>query len=185
MLHSCTNSQEAQSASAIASRARREVFLGSPTENGYYGKWDYMNDRYASIFRFLEVAALTPKRMNDDLVQFWFKEEQYYIRFLEQKKAVRLFHPRIWQVESHLEFGISTFVSNDMNDDAFGIKMFVNGTENYVYAAADLFVTDIEAFKNTFFDYMNAMNWAVVEFRKRTDEAMEDEENPAPHDPRS
>ena len=122
--------------------------------------------------------------MNDDLVQFWFKEEQYYIRFLEQKKAVRLFHPRIWQVESHLEFGISTFVSNDMNDDAFGIKMFVNGTENYVYAAADLFVTDIEAFKNTFFDYMNAMNWAVVEFRKRTDEAMEDEENPASHDPR-
>jgi hypothetical protein len=54
----------------------------------------------------------------------------------------------------------------------------VNEHDHYVYAVVGLFFTALEEWKNTFFDYMQSLNWAIVEFRQRAHEAMEAERNP-------
>ena len=76
-------------------------------------------------------------------------------------------------------------MGNDLNKESFGTKTFVHNDDHYVYTVADVFLTDIEVFKQTFVDYMHAMNWAIVQFREQTDEAMRDEENSASDDPTS
>ncbi len=139
-----------------------------------------MSDMPDHVYDFLATVELDPKKMNDRMVQFWFKEESYYLRFFKDRQDIRIFHPRVYYVESHMEFGVATFVGNTMNKHAFGTKVFVNDNDNYVYAASEMFVADIEQWKDTFFDYMNAISRTIVEFRDRTAEAMEAEagENP-------
>ena len=136
-----------------------------------------MNENVERLYQFLEAADLDPERIDDRRVQYWFKEERYYLRLLDQQRAVQIVHPRVWQVGSHLEFGVATFVSNDLNQDGFAAKLFVNNDEQSVYAVADIFVREIDSLQETFVDYMNAMSWAIVEFRNRTEASMAEEES--------
>lgn len=46
-----------------------------------------------------------------------------------------------------------------------------------MYAVADIFVRDISQLQDTFVDYMDAMSWAIVEFRNRTEASMAEEES--------
>jgi hypothetical protein len=138
----------------------------------------FMIDHYETVFTFLEESGLDPKRLDNSLIQFWHKEERYYFRLLESRSGLRIFHPRVWHVESHMEFGVATFTANEINKDSFVVKLFVNENDNYVYAVIGLFFTALEEWKNTFFDYMQSLNWAIVEFRQRAHEAMEAERNP-------
>jgi len=137
-----------------------------------------MIDHYETAFIFLEESELDPKRLDNKLIQFWHKEERYYFRLLENKSGLRIFNPRVWHVESHMEFGVATFTANEINKDSFVVKLFVNENDSYVYAVVGLFFTHLEEWKNTFFDYMQSLNWAIVEFRQRAHEAMEAERNP-------
>ena len=138
----------------------------------------FMIDHYEMVFIFLEESDLDPKRLDNNLIQFWHKEERYYFRLLENKSGLRILHPRVWHVESHMEFGVATFTANEINKDSFVVKLFVNENDSYVYAVVGLFFTNLEEWKNTFFDYMQSLNWAIVEFRQRAHEAMEAERNP-------
>jgi hypothetical protein len=138
----------------------------------------FMMDHYETVFTFLEESGLDPKKLDNNLIQFWHKEERYYFRLLENKSGLRIFHPRVWHVESHMEFGVATFTANEINKDSFVVKLFVNENDHYVYAVVGLFFTALEEWKNTFFDYMQSLNWAIVEFRQRAHEAMEAERNP-------
>jgi hypothetical protein len=137
-----------------------------------------MIDHYETAFGFLEESGLDPKRLDNELIEFWHKEERYYFRLFENNSGLRIFHPRVWQVESHMEFGVATFTANEINKDSFVVKLFVNENDNYVYAVVGLFFTELEEWKNTFFDYMQSLNWAIVEFRQRAHDAMEAERNP-------
>ena len=125
------------------------------------------------IFEFLEQCGFEPKRIQTKLVQFWYKEERYYFRFIDQKQAIRIFNPRVWRVESHEEFGIATFVANNMNRDTFGAKLFMNEVDDYVYIVADIFFAEFDTLRLTFMDYMQALNWAIGEFRDRAEAATE------------
>lgn len=137
-----------------------------------------MDERYDSVFGFLETSGFEPKQIHGQLVQFWYKEERYYLRFVDQREALRIFNPRVWHVESHAEFGIATFVANNMNKETFGVKLFMNEVDDYVYTVADIFFSEFETLRRTFLDYMNAMNWAIGEFRDRTEEAIEGNDRP-------
>jgi NAD(P)-dependent dehydrogenase (short-subunit alcohol dehydrogenase family) len=59
-----------------------------------------------------------------------------------------------------------------------GAAWGVNENDSYVYAVVGLFFTSLEEWQSTFFDYMQSLNWAIVEFRQRAHEAMEAEMNP-------
>jgi hypothetical protein len=137
-----------------------------------------MAERDDGIFEFLEASGLEPKRVQEKLVQFWYKEERYYCRFVDQKQAVRIFNPRVWRVETHEEFGIATFVANNMNRDTFGAKLFMNEVDDHVYIVADIFFAELETLRLAFIDYMNAMNWAIGEFRDRAEAATEGDSHP-------
>jgi hypothetical protein len=137
-----------------------------------------MIDHYDTVFTFLEESGLAPKRLDNELIQFWHKEERYYFRLLTSKPVLRMFHPRVWHVDSHMEFGVATFTANEINKDSFVVKLFVNENDSYVYAVVGLFFTSLEEWQSTFFDYMQSLNWAIVEFRQRAHEAMEAEMTP-------
>ena len=141
-----------------------------------------MSDIYEHLCAFLETSGLQPESGANQLTQFWYKEERYYLRFFPNRQALRIFHPRVWHVDSHMEFGVATFIANDMNQDSFATKMFVNNDDHYIYCVAEIFATDAETVEALFFNYMNALSWAIVEFRDRTDKSMqeEDQEPPSP-----
>ncbi|ETX07155.1 hypothetical protein [Candidatus Entotheonella palauensis] len=138
-----------------------------------------MSDIYERLCDFLDAAGLEPERQSGQLAQFWYKEERYYLRFLPPRQAIRIFHPRVWRVTSHLEFGVATFVANDMNQDSFAAKCFVNNDDHHVYAAVEVFAPDAETVQTSFFNYMNALSGSIVEFRDRTERSMQEEENQA------
>ena len=142
-----------------------------------------MSDIYEHLCDFLDAAGLDPERGDGQLTQFWYKEERYYLRGLPQRQAVRISHPRVWRVASHLEFGVATFVANDMNQDSFATKFFVNNDDHYVYAAVEVFAPDADAVEASFFNYMNALSESIVEFRDRTERSMQEEENQEPPSP--
>ena len=142
-----------------------------------------MADIYEHLVAFLGDSGLAPEPQGDNLTQFWYKEERYSLRFLPQLQALRIFHPRVWDVNSHLEFGVATFVANDMNQDSFATKLFVNNADHHVHLVVELFVNNAETVEASFFNYMNALSWAIVEFRNRTDQSMQEEDNPGSPSP--
>lgn len=142
-----------------------------------------MSDIYEHLYTFLDASGLDPEPRDGHLAQFWYKEERYYLRFLPQRQAIRIFHPRVWRVASHLEFGVATFVANDMNQDSFATKFFVNNDDHHVYTAVEVFAPEAESVEASFFDYMNALSGSIVEFRDRTERSMQEEENREPPSP--
>lgn len=83
-----------------------------------------MDENVEELYQFLAAGGLEPERVDDQQVQYWFKEERYYLQILAHQPAVRIVHPRVWEVGSHLEFGVATFTSNDLNQDGFAAKLF-------------------------------------------------------------
>jgi len=142
-----------------------------------------MSEIFDYLCDFLGASGLAPERRDGEMAQFWYKEERYYLRFLPQRQAIRIVHPRVWRVASHLEFGIATFVANDMNQDSFATKCFVNNEDHHVYAAVEVFAPDAESVEASFFSYMNALSGSIVEFRDRTERSMQEEENQEPPPP--
>ena len=142
-----------------------------------------MNDIFDHLCQFLDASGLEAERGTGHSAQFWYKEERYYLRFLPQRQGIRLVHPRVWKVASHLEFGIATFVANDMNQDSFATKCFVNNDDHHVYAAVEVLAPDAETVMTSFFNYMNTLSGAIVEFRDRMERSMQEEENQEPPPP--
>lgn len=142
-----------------------------------------MTDIYEHLCDFLDISGLEPERRDGQVTQFWYKEERYYLRFLPQRQAIRIAHPRVWHVTSHLEFGIATFVANDMNQDGFASKFFVNNDDHYVYAAVEVFTPDASTAETSFFNYMDALSGAIVECRDRMERSMQEEDNQEPPSP--
>ena len=142
-----------------------------------------MSEIYEHLCDFLDASGLEPQRGDGEMVQFWFKEERYYLRVLPQRQGIRIVHPRVWHVASHLEFGVATFVANDMSQDSFATKCFVNNDDHYVYAAAEFFAPDAATVETSFFNYMNALSGAIVEYRDRMERSMQEEENQEPPPP--
>lgn len=143
-----------------------------------------MSDIYERLCDFLDASGLDPERRDSQQAQFWYKEECYNLQFLAQRQAIRISHPRVWHVTSHLEFGIATFVANDMNQDSFASKCFVNNDDHHVHLAVEVFAPDARTLETSFFNYMNALSGSMVEFRDRMDRSMQEEENrepPLPH----
>lgn len=136
-----------------------------------------MSDIYERLCDFLDASGLEPEHLNDQLAQFWYREERYYLRFLPQRQAVRISHPRVWHVTSHLEFGVATFVANDMNQDSFATKCFVNDDDHHVYTIVEVFSPDALTVEASFFNYMNALSGSIVEFRDRMERSMQEEDN--------
>jgi hypothetical protein len=144
-----------------------------------------MSELYEQLCDFLDASGLEPERQDGQPVQFWYKEERYSLRFLAQRQAIRIFHPRVWHVSSHLEFGVATFVANDMNQDSFATKCFVNNDDHHVYTAVEIFAPDATTVETSFFNYMNALSASIVEFRDRTERSMQEEENQEPPSPQT
>jgi hypothetical protein len=142
-----------------------------------------MSDIFDHLCQFLDASGLEAERGTGNSAQFWYKEERYYLRFLPQRQGIRIVHPRVWKVASHLEFGIATFVANDMNQDSFATKCFVNNDDHHVYAAVEVFVPDAETVRTAFFNYLNTLSGAIVEFRDRMERSMQEEENQEPPPP--
>jgi hypothetical protein len=142
-----------------------------------------MSDIFDHLCQFLDASGLEANRGAEHTAQFWYKEERYYVRFLPQRQGIRIVHPRVWSVASHLEFGIATFVANDMNQDSFATKCFVNNDDHHVYAAVEVFAPDAESVGTSFFNYMNTLSGAIVEFRDRMERSMQEEENQEPPPP--
>jgi hypothetical protein len=143
-----------------------------------------MSDIFDHLCQFLDASGLAAERGTGHSAQFWYKEERYHLRFLPQRQGIRIVHPRVWKVASHLEFGIATFVANDMNQDSFATKCFVNNDDHHVYAAVEVFAPDAGTVGASFFNYMNTLSGAIVEFRDRMERSMQEEENresPPPH----
>lgn len=143
-----------------------------------------MSDIYEHLCDFLDASGLDPERGHGQRVRFWYKEERYELQVLAQRQAIRIVHARVWRVTSHLEFGIATFVANDMNQDSFATKFFVNNDDHQVHTAVEVFAPDASTVEASFSNYMNALSWAIVEFRDRTERSMQEEENqepPSPH----
>ena len=109
-----------------------------------------MSDIFDHLCQFLDASGLEAERGTGHSAQFWYKEERYYLRFLPQRQGIRIVHPRVWKVASHLEFGIATFVANDMNQDSFATKCFVNNDDHHVYAAVEVFAPDAETVRTLF-----------------------------------
>lgn len=139
-----------------------------------------MSELYERLCEFLHASGLEPERGDSQIVRFWYKEERYYLRVLAQRQAIRIFHPRIWHVASHLEFGVATFAANDMNQDSFATKFFVNNDDHHVYTAVELFAPDALTIETSFASYMNALSESIVEFRDRVERSMQEEENQPP-----
>lgn len=144
-----------------------------------------MSDIYSHLCDFLNASGLESERGDGHLAQFWYKEERYYLRYLPQRQAIRIFHPRVWHVTSHLEFGVATFVANDMNQDSFATKLFVNNDDHHVYTAVEVFAPDAETVQTSFFNYMDALSWSIAEFRDRTERSMQEEANQEPPSPQA
>jgi hypothetical protein len=142
-----------------------------------------MSDIFDHLCQFLDASGLEAERGTGHSAQFWYKEERYYLRFLPQRQGIRIVHPRVWKVASHLEFGIATFVANDMNQDSFATKCFVNNDDHHVYAAVEVFAPDAETVRISFFNYLNTLSGAIVEFRDRMERSMQEEENQEPPPP--
>jgi len=142
-----------------------------------------MSDTYERLCDFLDAEGLEPERQDGQQARFWYKEERYHLRFLPPRQAVRIFHPRVWRVSSHLEYGVATFVANDMNQDHFATKFFVNDDDHHVYTAVEVFAPDVETVQSSFYHYMNAASQAMVEFRDRMERSMQEEANQEPPPP--
>jgi len=144
-----------------------------------------MSDIYDRLCNFLQASGLEPEAREGQLTQFWYKEERYYLRYLPQRQAIRIAHPRVWRVASHLEYGIATFVANDMNQDGFATKFFVNNDDHHIYAAVEVFTPDAATLEASFFQYMDALSGAIVECRDRMERSMQEEGNQEPPSPAS
>ncbi len=139
-----------------------------------------MSELYEHLYDFLDASGLEPERGDGLIARFWYREERYYLRVLAQRQAIRIFHPRVWHVASHLEFGVATFVANDMNQDSFATKFFVNNDDHHVYTAVEIFAPDTSTVEASFTNYMNALSESMVEFRDRVERSMQEEENQEP-----
>ena len=144
-----------------------------------------MSDIYDHMRDFLQASGLEPESREGQLTQFWYKEERYYLRYLPQRQGIRIAHPRVWRVGSHLEYGIATFVANDMNQDRFATKFFVNNNDHHIYAAVEVFTPDAATAEASFFHYMDALSEAIVECRDRMERSMQEEGNQEPPAPAS